>query len=211
MSKTSKSALLEQEAIIQAELRAENEARLKAETDRIEAEKRQAEALRRDAIRREASSCWCGVDHVSGERLTQPRNRPATTAEFGPRSCSVFVGNLPYEIDESAIRAALTDLIGGELAQRFRLAKEQPAPPVEPCDDADDYDYFWSAYHHAPRHRPKSHKGLGFISRRNPVEAKATIDVLQGHELITPRGRKFAIRANFARPHTGPSRGKATS
>jgi hypothetical protein len=207
MSRECKSAILEREAAIRETLRLENEATQKAEADRVESERKKAEDLRLEALRREASSCRCGVDHVSGERLTQPRQRqtPSGPADLGQMSSSVFIGNLPYEMEETVIRAALANLIGDDAVQRFRLAKEAAAPLPTTHDPMEDDDFFWSSYHHRPNYRPKLHKGLGFLTRRNPSEARATIEALDGHELITPSGRRFAIRVNFARPHTRPT------
>jgi len=207
MSRPSKSALLEQEQMVQEALRAE---RL-AEVVRVEAEKKrlhdEANAKAHDARMREWSSCWCGINHQTGERLTEKRERPATmAARLSEPSRSIFVGNLPYELSEKQITDAIAGLLGispAHAVRRFRLLKDkvETATP-DNVDAAEDCasDSFWTLDNiYAPRHPPRTHKGSGFLMCRSQEEARGVIEQIHGHELIGNRGRRFAIRADFAK------------
>lgn len=103
MSRSSRSAMLEEEATIATHLAREQAI--------AQAAKEQATS---DRKRAEESSCWCGINHNTDELLTEYRGRsllPGQAASVQPPSPSLYVSNLPFSLTTDQIGPILTAMV----------------------------------------------------------------------------------------------------
>ena len=132
-------------------------------------------------------SCWCGVRHNTGERLTPLRRRPAEMppTRLQPAQLGVFVSQLPFGVSRADVAGLLTSML-----------EEVGVSPRNVLPFADRED-------------PSRHAGHAIITVDRVWDAGLVIDALNGHELFGNRDRRLVLRADFARPRTqGASRGR---
>lgn len=123
-------------------------------------------------------SCWCGIRHNTGERLTPLRRRPAEfpATRQHPPQLGVFVSQLPFGVSRADV--------SGLLASMLHEVGVTPRN-ISPFPDRED---------------PSRHAGHAIVTVSQVSDAGLVIDALNGHEIFGLRDWRLVLRADFARP-----------
>lgn len=114
MSRMSSSALREEEERIRRQIAEE---RQREREHNRELQRTQAEAeLRAKRLR----ACWCGLDHLTGERLFPAARAPRLEITGRPVS-RLFVGNLPFREAPDTLEKVLRSLFDHQFSVQFLL------------------------------------------------------------------------------------------
>lgn len=142
------------------------------------------EAEQQRQLRLAERSCWCGMLHNTGERLTAFRQRPATfpPTRQQPAQLGVFVSQLPFDIPRIEV---------GDLLKTMLEAAELSPRSIRVFPD---------------RENGSGHAGHAVVVMNSVSDAGTAIDALNGHEMFGRRDRRMVMRADFARPKVQDAR-----
>ncbi len=179
MSRPSKSAMLEQEQSVKTKIATEIAVQEQSVLEKVRAERERLEAIESERQYKEAISCWCGINHNSGNKITDLRlhDKPALRP-LGTGYPAVFIGGLPYELVDGAIKDLIRNLLGPGISDRFLDGLRIPR-----WDDGQG-------------------RGIAFLACRSIEQAAGVITCINGHQVCGFK-KKMTLAANYGRAKSG--------
>ncbi len=201
---------LEVEQAVQAQIAKEKgivtEQKMKG-LEAFRAERDLKEQERQARLSAETWSCWCGIDHESGRRLTEQRAHSVTDPELKSPNSRLFVGGLSFNIDCENVAKGVVGILRLQDVDCSGLKFSPQTQEVRPrYDSYDPYADYWEYDDQriTPAPPRREFRGSCIVSCRDVIQARSIAMALHGHETFR-RGRNFqrlAMRVSYFAPKT---------